>query len=365
MMHPKNFQTAKKAFFFAVFWTVFALVYSILELGILGNLEYYPSTKNKYDFKSSLIYTTIGGFVVGWIQGWVEVAWLEKIFGGTPLWLKIVLKTLFYLAFIILFVALISFGINAYRFGTAPTSPEVVESVLLFVLNFSFWSVVTYMSACVFISLLFAELVWYMGDKVFLSFLLGKYHQPKQEIRIFMFLDMKSSTTIAENIGHARYFSLLKNCYADMSDAIMETSGEVYQYVGDEIVVTWPQKEGLHKDQCIECYHKISKVFEARETYYQKKYAVGPRFKAGFHMGLVTTGEIGILKKDVIYTGDVLNTTARIQGECNTYGTNLLISEQLVKKLQPDTISKFKKVDSLQLRGKSETIQIYQLVNTI
>ena len=172
---------------------------------------------------------------------------------------------------------------------------------------------------------------------------------------------MKSSTTIAEKIGHKKYFDLLKTYYADMTNAIIETSGRVYQYVGDEIVVTWTEKSGIRNNNCIECFNIISKVVEENKSDYIDKYGLVPEFKAGFHIGEVTTGEIGNIKKEIIHTGDILNTAARIQAECNTYNSKTLISENLAKKLNPDSNITFTKVESILLRGKKEAIQLYDV----
>ncbi len=174
--------------------------------------------------------------------------------------------------------------------------------------------------------------------------------------------DMKSSTTNAENIGHESYFDLLKAYYADMTDAILETSGQIYQYVGDEIVVTWPEKEGIYQNNCIQCFAKISEVIEQKRDGYLKQFGLVPEFKAGFHIEEVTTGEFGIIKKDIIYTGDVLNTTARIQAECNTYNTKALISEELLDELQKEDAISFIPIGQLMLRGKTETIQLSSVV---
>ena len=143
-----------------------------------------------------------------------------------------------------------------------------------------------------------------------------------------------------------------------MTDAILETNGEIYQYVGDEIVVTWTEKKGLLNNNCIVCFQKISKVFEDKKPYYNQHFGLVPEFKAGFHIGEVTTGEIGIIKKDIIYTGDALNTTARIQSECNNYGVRALISEDLVIKLTTNPIFSFTEIGKLILRGKQDAIQL-------
>ena len=364
MFHPKYIRYAKQALLFACIWLLFGLVYSIVEQGILGRLEYYPTTRNRYDFKSSLIYASVGGFLTGMIQGWIEVTWLNKKLAKSRLWMKILIKISFYTGFIILFLIMLSFAVNSKRFEAEILSPEVVQSVKFFVGRFTFWSVVIYIALALLIAMLFAELSTYVGSGVFLNFLFGKYHTPRRESRIFMFLDMKSSTTIAEQLGHAKFFELLKDYYADMANSILETSGEIYQYVGDEIVVTWPEKVGLYKNNCIECFLRISRAMEQKRPRYEKKFNFFPSFKAGYHVGLVTTGEIGVIKKEIIYTGDVLNTAARIQDQCNNYGTKLLVSEQLTDKLRKTAALQFHEIAKLQLRGKMESIRIFALEGT-
>ena len=66
---------------------------------------------------------------------------------------------------------------------------------------------------------------------------MSKHLKPKDEKRIFMFLDLKSSTTIAEEIGHRRYFEFISDFIADVTTPILNNHGEIYQYVGDEIVI--------------------------------------------------------------------------------------------------------------------------------
>ncbi len=102
-----------------------------------------------------------------------------------------------------------------------------------------------------FVSLFYFEISENLGQHVLLNFFTAKYHKPLVEERIFMFVDMKDSTTLAEQLGHEQYFKLLRNYYQSFSDAIIKNRGEVYQYVGDEIVVTWTLTKGLEKNHCI------------------------------------------------------------------------------------------------------------------
>ncbi len=356
MIHPKYIRYSKQILPFGIIWLLFAFIYTLLEYGLLGELEAYPTTGNPYDFRQSFFFTLLFSFLIGLIQGMIEISWMRKQFENSTLWIKILLKSTIYLLLGIVTIVIMTMINNLlYNSEVAP-----IDDLKLFISVFAFWSVVIFVTVISGIAVFFSEISEYFGDGIFYNFFFGKYHQPIQEKRIFMFLDMKSSTTIAEEIGHVKYFDLIKEYYADMTDPIVETFGEVYQYVGDEIVVSWSAQKGLYKNNCIVCFDKISKIFEKRKEHYLNLFGVVPEFKAGLHIGEVTSGEIGIVKRDIIYTGDVLNTTARIQAKCNVFDAKVLISEELLNELSKTEDFNFAKIGKLLLRGKKEMVQLYK-----
>lgn len=96
---------------------------------------------------------------------------------------------------------------------------------------------------------------------------------------------------------------------------------------------------------------------------YNEKFGLSPEFKAGFHVGKITTGEIGVIKKEIIFTGDVLNTTARIQGLCNHYKADILISGNLIKKLNIDPRFQLTPLGETELRGRDEKIELFTILS--
>ena len=361
MLHPKYIRYARQMFVFSIIWLIFGVLYAVVEVGLLGNSASYQATGNYYNFKSNLVVISIGSLLMGLVQGWLEVVWLRKRFEEKALWVKVLCKSLIYLSLSISFLLLTTAFVANFNLYNGQIELNPLEDVKRFIGTFSFWSVIIYIGVILNIALLFSEIREYMGSRLLYNLILGRYHQPNQEIRIFMFLDMKSSTTIAENMGHEQYFQLIKEYYADMTNPILETDGEIYQYVGDEIVVSWSETKGLYKSNCLECYRKIENELLKKSNTYLKKFGLVPSFKASFHIGEVTTGEIGIIKKDIIYTGDVLNTTARIQAECNNYNAKALISNDLLKKLPKEDEFSFTNIGQLTLRGKSEEIKLYSV----
>jgi class 3 adenylate cyclase len=194
----------------------------------------------------------------------------------------------------------------------------------------------------------------------------GRLGNPAEEVdRVFMFLDIRGSTQIAEELGHVRYFELLNDFFSDISDPVVRHEGEIYQYVGDEVVITWPLKRGVEIGRCVNCFFAISDTIEMRANHYRERYRLVPEFKAGLHHGRVTTGSVGTVKKEVVFSGDVLNTTARIEGLCNRYRANLLVSKSLLDLLPEDLQHLTREIGSFTLRGKKEEVTVFAVERAI
>ena len=302
--------------------------------------------------------TILIGLIAG-ILGGVLLVWVNsKLFRKRSF--KFAMSTTL-IAYVLIFVVVSlvaslamligEYGLLGVSFDSFKTTLEFVLNPTLIV-NFILWGTIT----------LFTLFLLQVNDKfgpgILLKFLAGNYHQPKKEERIFMFMDMRSSTTIAEKIGNEKYFNLLNDVFADITNTILNYEGEIYQYVGDEIVISWPIKKGIRNTNCIRCFTGIQKKLTDLGPTYKKKYEVIPEFKAGIHYGIVMAGEIGVIKKDIIYSGDVLNTTARIQEQCNHYKVDILLSKETFDLISDNKDYKIKHLGSIELRGKKRKIDL-------
>ena len=199
------------------------------------------------------------------------------------------------------------------------------------------------------------------GQGILVNFLVGKYHQPKVENRIFLFMDLKDSTSIAEKLGHIGYSLLLQDCYYDLTEVVLRHNAQIYQYVGDEVVLTWETKKGLRDNNCIKAFFAYDELIQDKSKHYSKNHKIIPEFKAGLNAGEVTVAEIGEIKKDLAYHGDVLNTAARIQGKCNEFQKKFLISESMKVQLENQQEFNFRLMGNIKLRGKASSVPIYDV----
>lgn len=202
-----------------------------------------------------------------------------------------------------------------------------------------------------------------IGPKLMYNYILGKYHKPVKEERIFMFLDINSSTSIAENMSTDKYHNFLNKFFFDIATPISRYGGEIYQYVGDEVVVTWKMKDGIKGSNCIKTYFRIVKVMERLKDSYIKEYGLVPQFKVGLHGGEVITGEVGKIKSEIVFHGDVINTTERILSECINLKRQILISENLLRRIDLLPEIKAEYVTTKTFRGKQNETSLYTLTD--
>lgn len=206
--------------------------------------------------------------------------------------------------------------------------------------------------------LFFAQLDRLLGPGVLVGYLSGRYHHPRREYRIFMFLDLKGSTTLADHMPADRYFEFLHRYFTEMSEPILESDAQIYQYVGDEVVLTWTKRGGLEEANCIRAFFLIADHIAAQRDRFVRDFGVVPQFKAGVHGGDVITAQIGELKKEIVHNGDVLNATARIQAMCNELGHELLVSGELVDQLDLGPEFTIERLGPIPLKGKAQPLEL-------
>ena len=201
-----------------------------------------------------------------------------------------------------------------------------------------------------------------LGKGVLSKLLLARYHKPVEENRIIMFLDLTSSSQIAESLSPQQYSELLKDFFLDLDDAITETKGFVFQYVGDEVVVIWNPHDGIKNNNCIKSFFLGEKIIESKKGKYLAKYGIVPSFKAGIHHGKIVITEIGGTKQELAYHGDTINTAARIRSTCHALNSDLLISAELLSIL-PNIDSEYdvESVGLSEFKGKKNVIGLFSV----
>ena len=174
-----------------------------------------------------------------------------------------------------------------------------------------------------------------LGQGVLINYVSGRFYEPKEVERIFMYLDLRSSTTIAEQLGEIRFHNFLHDFFLDITECILSAKGVIYTYVGDQVIVTWKMKTGLEKANCIMAYFSAKNQIKRLREQYLEKYGFVPRFSTSFHCGNVIIGELGDVKSQIVYQGEVLYQTSAIEKKFSELQLkeDILISESLLKRI--------------------------------
>jgi adenylate cyclase len=172
-----------------------------------------------------------------------------------------------------------------------------------------------------------------IGYSTLLDMITGKYHVPGEEERIFMLLDLKSSTAIAEKFGNLKYHQFLNDFYYDITKCILTAKGNIYRYVGDEIVVSWRLKKGLENANCLRAYFYINFEIKKQREKYLNRYDLVPEYTTCFHTGKIIVGEIGEVKSQIVFSGETLSELQKLKKSSSMYNSQLILSESLVRQI--------------------------------
>jgi adenylate cyclase len=192
--------------------------------------------------------------------------------------------------------------------------------------------------------------------------MIGYYKKPREENLIFMFLDLQSSTTFAEKLGHKKYSYFIQDCFRILSNPLLMTSGRVYQFIGDEVVVTWKASKVYNYKKAIDFFFLFTQELNENKAYFEKKYGLIPIFSASYNAGRVMLAEVGEIKTEMAFHGDVLNTAARIQKQCKHYKKPVLVTENIAQKLASQQNGyQINLVDRVKLTGKTKEVDLYEV----
>ncbi|HEY3430416.1 MAG TPA: adenylate/guanylate cyclase domain-containing protein [Cyclobacteriaceae bacterium] len=320
--------------------------------------EFSLGTTEYYSLSQSLIYGVLAALISGTLGGSFLIFYVNERFRDRSYGRNILLVALSFVSIVVFITSLFGVFIAMERSGQPLMHDRTWDEFWGYIIDPIHLKNILLWAPVVSLTQFALQINDKFGRGVLWSFIRGKYHKPREETRIFMFVDLVSSTQIAEKLGNKLYHNLLKDFFADVTNPILFNNGDIYQYVGDEIVISWKMHEGVENGECVQCYFDMQKAIADNKEKYEKRYGSLPEFKAGMHYGKVCAGEVGIIKRDITYSGDVLNTAARIQGKCNEFKTKFLTSDELLSKLSLTSFFKAISIGDIELRGKGQKIAL-------
>jgi adenylate cyclase len=152
-----------------------------------------------------------------------------------------------------------------------------------------------------------------IGGRAFVNFITGRYHSPVEENRFVLFVDIAGSTGLAERLGGVGIHRLLDQTFRLLTVSVVDYRGEVLNYIGDEVIVTWRERDGAIDYRPLRCFMAMRDILSRAASQLEREFGVAPRIRGSLHFGPVIVGEIGDVKRAIVFNGDVMNTAARLE----------------------------------------------------
>ncbi len=354
-MNPKRVRDFVNYFFgYVIVWMIAVFIFVFLR-------HYAQGENHQFSILDLEIINGIGTLIIlGAIFGFMFVMtdfilrnkWIRKNSYATTILIAIVIHSAtFYITIFFVILFLDPIYSNQY-------SDHIIRSVFtsgnMWVAFFFFNLVIVFLNIEQYVRKIF-------GPGVMMNIILGKYYKPRNEERIFMFVDLVSSTTYAEKLGSLKFIGLIQDCFHDVSSIVEKYDAEIYQYVGDQVILTWTAERGRWKNNAFNSFFAFVDLLDRKSDYYSRKYDILPKFKAGIHFGIASVGEVGEIKKEIAFLGDAVNISARLLGVCNQYKAEFLASGEMVKLAANSNTLKFEFLDEVVLKGKQSPTKIYNV----
>jgi adenylate cyclase len=301
------------------------------------------------------------GAVIGLGSAWFELRLVPRVVRSLTVGGLLLVRTFFYVTLCAVVIHVVTMSILGVAEHGGLFAYYRSAQYRDFVLGGRFLVALAILTLVSFLINFVRQLNRMLGPGTLVNLLLGRYHRPVAEDRIFMFLDLNDSTAIAATLGPLRFNDFKNDFFHDIAEPVLETRGQIYQYVGDEAVVTWTIEKGLNQGNCLRCVFLVSERIHEQKDRYLARYGIVPEFKAGLHGGPVVTAEIGDIKKDIVHSGDTVNTAARVEAQCRPLERRVLVSADLLRQCQVPEELEIEDMGERELRGKVEALRLYSV----
>ena len=335
-----------------IFWYGIFLFYIFIS----GDETVFTVYFNLLQFENLYLILLVFAFAISFLFFLLNLIFTDRLVRFLPTRMIVFFKWFVYFgsAFIFMLIAA-RFSVHQIR---RDNYEEILQQIPKMDIHFFRFLAYFYLSGIIFNFL--KGMRMRMGRMNFIRWFFGILSKPREEERIFMFLDMKSSTSIAEKLFHKKFSYLIQDIFNNMT-IFGSYHGEIYQYLGDGAIISWKVKSGILDSNYLKAYFAFQKRISRREKYFNRKYKLVPKFKAGVHVGHVMALLVGQTRRDISYNGDTINTAARIESMCKEYQQDLLISEDLYKRTEDKDAYLFKQIGRIKLKGKRKSTGIYQV----
>jgi adenylate cyclase len=321
----------------------------IIASGIIGGIVFpvmlgHSSAAN---IASSIIYGLLICITIGGIELFVVNGPMRLWLGGLSFTKNLMVRSAIYAAIII--------PIQFFHLGALLAGQSIEPS------RDSFWAATIYSGIFAVAINLVLAITNLVGRRALLNFITGRYHAPVEENRFVLFVDIAGSTGLAERLGGIGIHRFLDRTFRLLTVPVVDYRGEVLDYVGDEVIVTWPERGGAVDCRPLRCFVSMREELARASSQFEREFGASPRIRGSLHFGPVIVGEIGDIKRAIVFNGDVMNTAARLEELSRNVEGGFLASRAAMERLGSAPPFTVRDLGKLPIRGRVDGIDVVGL----
>ena len=179
-----------------------------------------------------------------------------------------------------------------------------------------------------------------------------------------LFSDVRSFTTITEQLGAQGTVALLNEYFTLMVDCIQREEGMLDKFIGDAIMAAYgiPVAHDDDADRAVRTAIAMLRELSAWNRHRVNEGKLPVDIGIGLNTDNVVSGNIGSKKRmDYTIIGDGVNLAARLESACKQYGAHILISEFTYKQLRGTYYTR--ELDLVIVKGKTKPVAIYEVLD--
>jgi adenylate cyclase len=237
-------------------------------------------------------------------------------------------------------------------------SGEITAGLSLETSSQKFWSGFVYSAVISVLMNLGFGIANIIGPRAMLNFIIGRYHTPVEEKRFVLFVDIAGSTGLAERLGGVGIHRFLDRTFRLLTLSVVDYRGEVLDYVGDEVIVTWREISGAVDGRPLRCFMAMRDELSRASGQFEREFGAVPWIRGSLHFGPVIVGEIGDVKRAIVFNGDVMNTAARLEELSRNVDGGFLASRAAMQRFSSAPPFAVRDLGRLPIRGRADGIDV-------
>ncbi len=175
-----------------------------------------------------------------------------------------------------------------------------------------------------------------------------------------LFTDIRSFTSLSEQMTPAENFNFINNYLGLMEPVITHHGGFIDKFIGDSIMALFPGNVEDAINAAVEMRRTLNDYNLIREAEGRQAINTG----IGIHTGNLMLGVVGgIGRMEGTVISDAVNLASRLEGLTKLYGTSIIISQDTLIKLNNPTAYNYRFLDVVKVRGKKESVYIFEILD--